>query len=322
MKFKWKLIGNERVVEFLDKSLINNNIANFYIFSGCNGLGKFTLAKNFIQNVFLNDKPELEQLDNFLETNSDFFVVEREDGKKNISIDQIRKMIERFKSSSFLNSYRVAIIKNAESLNENSANALLKLLEDVNKKIVIILTVNDIDNLPKTIISRGQVVNFSLVRDDLIYQGLINDFGASPSLAKNLARLSLGRPAMALKFLQAESYYQDYQSIVFDFLNFFNANFSQRIKIIDEIVGKNDILNNFNILEIWQSVIRDLFFINYGQYDLIKNEFAVSQFKDIQTKNLSLLELRDKSLIINKGSEYLSSNINFKSVLEYVAVNI
>ena len=52
MNFKWDIIGNDRAIEYLDKSLGKNNIANFYIFSGPTGLGKFSLAKNFITNIF------------------------------------------------------------------------------------------------------------------------------------------------------------------------------------------------------------------------------------------------------------------------------
>ena len=49
--FKWINIGNFKAVEFLEKSLKNDQLANFYIFSGPTGLGKFALAKNFAKNI-------------------------------------------------------------------------------------------------------------------------------------------------------------------------------------------------------------------------------------------------------------------------------
>lgn len=324
MKFKWFTTGNHRVIEFLEKSLNNDNIANFYVFSGLEGLGKFSVAKDFVRNIFLKDKPELKQQENFLEVNSDFFVVEREEDKKNISIEQIRSLIERFKSSSFLNSYRVAIIKDGHFLNQNSANALLKILEEFNNKTVIILTVNDIDNLPKTIASRAQVINFFPVKDDLIYKDLVDNFSVNPSLAKNLARLSSGRPSLALKFLQDEDLYQDYQKIVLDFADFILFNFPERLKIIEGLIKKNEQLNKINILEVWQSVIRDLIFVDYGQYDLVRNDFAIDKLKNIKINNndLNPVNLRKKSLIIKEGLGLWQANINIRSVLEYIAVNI
>ncbi len=322
MNFKWDIIGNDRAIEYLDKSLSKNNIANFYIFSGMTGVGKFSLAKNFAKNIFFQDKSGLIQKENFLETNSDFFIVKRESDKKNISIDQVRMLIERFKSSSFLGSYRIAIIKDAENLNNNSANALLKVLEEGSDKTVIILTVSDIENLPKTIVSRGQVINLFPVQEDLIYKKLIDEFKLSPSLAKNLTKLSSGRPAIALKFAQNEDPYQEYQLVVNNFLDFISSNFSERLKIIDVLVKKNEFLMNFNILEIWQSVLRDLIFVSYGQYEQVVNVFVLDRLKSTIGVLSDPLEIRRKSLLISEGDDYLRANISLRSALEYIAVNI
>jgi len=322
MNFNWSIIGNRKTIDFLDKSLCNNNIANFYIFSGPKGLGKFSTAQDLVKNIFLKDRPDLKQEDNFLEINSDFFVVKKEVDKKNISIDQIRELIEKFQSGTFLNSYKVAIIKDAENLNENSSNALLKILEEDRGKTLIILTVNNIDNLPATIISRGQIINFFPVKTDIIYKKLSEDLGVSPSLAKDLSKICLGRPEIALNFLNNKDYYRYYQEVVSNFLEFLDSNFSDRIKIIDSLIKKDIIGDDFNILEIWQSVIRDLIFINYNQYDYIRHDFAIDKLKNINRDNLDLMKIKERYLVIREGKSLLSANIAFRSVLEYIAVNI
>ncbi len=322
MNFNWSIIGNRKAIDFLDKSLCNNNIANFYIFSGPKGLGKFSTAQDLVKNIFLKDRPDLKQEDNFLEINSDFFVVKKEVDKKNISIDQIRELIEKFQSGTFLNSYKVAIIKDAENLNENSSNALLKILEEDRGKTLIILTVNNIDNLPATIISRGQIINFFPVKTDIIYKKLSEDLGVSPSLAKDLSKICLGRPEIALNFLNNKDYYRYYQEVVSNFLEFLDSNFSDRIKIIDSLIKKDIIGDDFNILEIWQSVIRDLIFINYNQYDYIRHDFAIDKLKNINRDNLDLMKIKERYLVIREGKSLLSANIAFRSVLEYIAVNI
>jgi len=322
MNFNWSIIGNRKAIDFLDKSLCNNNIANFYIFSGPKGLGKFSTAQDLVKNIFLKDRPDLKQEDNFLEINSDFFVVKKEVDKKNISIDQIRELIEKFQSGTFLNSYKVAIIKDAENLNENSSNALLKILEEDRGKTLIILTVNNIENLPATIISRGQIINFFPVKTDIIYKKLSEDLGVSPSLAKDLSKICLGRPEIALNFLNNKDYYRYYQEVVSNFLEFLDSNFSDRIKIIDSLIKKDIIGDDFNILEIWQSVIRDLIFINYNQYDYIRHDFAIDKLKNINRDNLDLMKIKERYLVIREGKSLLSANIAFRSVLEYIAVNI
>lgn len=320
--YNWINIGNDMAIEFLDKSLKNTQLANFYIFAGPNGLGKFALAKNFAKNIFAQDKPGLFQADNFLEVNSDFFVIEREEGKKNISIDQVRDLIEKMHSTSFLNSYKIAVVKDAEYLNENSANALLKILEESAKKNIIILTVREADLLPKTILSRGQLINFYPVKDDVIYENLIQNFSVSPSMAKNLSRLSASCPMTAIKLLQEQELYKDYQDLAEIFLEFLSANFPERVKIIENVVKRSEDLSPVDILAIWQSVLRDLILINCGQYDLVRNEFIISQLKQFAQKNHPNSTLSTWAKQINSALEHHQANINFKAVLEYLAVNI
>ena len=48
----------------------------------------------------------------------------------NIEIDQIRKAIKYSQKSAFNDSFKIVLIDNVELLNVNSANALLKIIED------------------------------------------------------------------------------------------------------------------------------------------------------------------------------------------------
>ena len=320
--YKWSNIGNEQAVEFLDKSLKNNQLANFYIFSGPSDLGKFSLAKNFAQNIFLQDRPELAKINNFLELNGDFFVLEREEGKKNIYIDQVRDLIKKMQSTSFFNSYKIAIIKDAEHLNENSANALLKTLEEGVKKNIIILTVSEIDLLPKTILSRGQLVNFYPVKENLIYDYLVKNYSLTPSMAKNISRLSASRPLLAIRLWQDQDLYQGYQELAQVFLEFLSANFPERIKIIENITKRSEELAPAELLAIWQSLLRDLILINNGHYDLVQNEFMSTELKDFAQKKYPDEVLATWAEQIDLALECHQANINFKSILEYLAVNI
>ena len=295
-------------------------LANFYIFSGTKDLGKFSLAKDFARNVFVSENPEFEKMDNLLDVNSDFFVIEKVPDKKNISIEQIRDLISSLSSSSFLGSYRIVVIKNAENLNQNSANALLKVLEDFKDKLLVILTVNNLEALPKTIVSRGQLLNLHSVDLDYVYNFLINDFKASPSVAKNLASLSLGRPMLAIKFLENETFYEEYEHIFESLLDFFNSDFLERARIIDDIYHYDfSSGGSFNILEIWQSLVRDLSFLNHDRVDFIQNKFAIDK---LRKREVSLDFLFKIDLILKKSGEYLKSNIGIKAIMEYIAVNI
>ncbi len=87
-------------------------------------------------------------------SNPDISVISAEDGKKNISIAQIRTM----RSEAFIKPHaamrRVFIIKQAELMNESAQNALLKVLEEPPKNVVFILVVSSRTLLLQTVISR------------------------------------------------------------------------------------------------------------------------------------------------------------------------
>ena len=168
MKYTWPSVGNQKVIDFLAKNIYKKKLANAYIICGVREIGKFSLAKSFARNIFVSDRPELNDRQNLLEINNDFLIIERFEDKKNISIDQIRDLISFLSSSSFLDSYRVVVIKDAENLNQNSANDLLKILEDFKDRIVVILNVNNLLNLTETVVSRSQVINlYPLNFDDM-----------------------------------------------------------------------------------------------------------------------------------------------------------
>lgn len=87
-------------------------------------------------------------------SNPDISIISAEDGKKNISIAQIRAM----RSEAFIKPHaairRVFIIKNAELMNEAAQNALLKVLEEPPQCVVFILLTASRTLLLQTVISR------------------------------------------------------------------------------------------------------------------------------------------------------------------------
>ena len=71
-----------------------------------------------------------------------------------ISIDQIRRLIDRFSTYAHISAIRVALILPADAMNINAANALLKLLEEPPSEAVLILVSAEPERLPATIRSR------------------------------------------------------------------------------------------------------------------------------------------------------------------------
>ena len=93
-----------------------------------------------------------------VEANShpDFYQIEA-DGAQ-IKVDQIRALCQKLTTTAQQGGRRVAVILNCERLNQASANALLKTLEEPGKETILLLQANSPSRLMATISSRCQRV--------------------------------------------------------------------------------------------------------------------------------------------------------------------
>lgn len=168
-----KLFGYKENFNHLANLFNKANLPSKIILSGPEGIGKSTFAYHFINYVLSMDESDAYDIDkneifsinkSFIllnnRTHPNFFSVDLIEAKKNIEISQIRSMIEYTNKSSFNNKPRFILINNIEFLNINSANALLKVLEEPNKGVFFILIHNNSKKIKDTITSR--CINFKL----------------------------------------------------------------------------------------------------------------------------------------------------------------
>lgn len=93
-------------------------------------------------------------------SHADLLVVEKPEGKQQISIDQVRTASSRLQLSSHSGGYKLLIIDEAERLNFAAANSLLKTLEEPTDKTLLLLVCSAPNQLPATIRSRCQNLTF------------------------------------------------------------------------------------------------------------------------------------------------------------------
>ncbi|HNP36465.1 MAG TPA: AAA family ATPase, partial [Woeseiaceae bacterium] len=82
--------------------------------------------------------------------------------KQSISIDQVRELVAELSLTSYLGRGKVAVVDPASAMNRNAANGLLKTLEEPPGDTLMILIADRLGNLPATILSRCQRINFHL----------------------------------------------------------------------------------------------------------------------------------------------------------------
>jgi DNA polymerase III subunit delta' len=122
-----------------------------------------------------------------------------------LSVDEIRKLAGFFGMTSGAGGWRVAIVDTADDMNDNAANALLKLLEEPPPRAMLLLLSNAPGRLLPTIRSRCQRLVLRPLDDASVMQALEQSLpDMSESERAQLARLSGGSIGAALALAAGE----------------------------------------------------------------------------------------------------------------------
>jgi len=149
--------------EEIVNSIKNNKISHAYMIETNNYKEKDDLVLSFIKMLFCEvhntDLNNCNQCNvcKLIDNNSlsDFMVVEP-DGSW-IKKDQVLEIKEKFKTTSFQDSPRIYLIKQADKLNKQAANSLLKFLEEPEGNVIAILETDNRYKVLETIRSRCQI---------------------------------------------------------------------------------------------------------------------------------------------------------------------
>lgn len=200
---------------YLRNILKNNALGHAYVLEGEEGIGKKTLVNNFCQSLFCEaeNRPAAFAPPQkvFGKSHPDYREISPLADKTEITVDQIRAMTADLYIKPFLAEKKVYVIKEADALNTQAQNAMLKVFEEPPGFAVIFLLANHADNLLSTISSRAVHVKLSpFSREEIVgfvaknYPELapkaefIADFsggvvGKAKNICENQAFLSLRR---------------------------------------------------------------------------------------------------------------------------------
>jgi DNA polymerase III subunit delta' len=186
------LLGHEQAEKSFLDTFLSGKMHHAWILHGVEGIGKATfaykIARFLISGIgdqdggFLNETvtslglSENHEVFKTIAAKScpDLLVVEREfdektgKHKKGIVVDDIRKINEFMHKTSSDGNYRVVIVDGADKMNNNSQNAILKVLEEPPAKTVILLTANNIGAFLPTIKSRCRSLKLDPISQDNI----------------------------------------------------------------------------------------------------------------------------------------------------------
>jgi DNA polymerase III subunit delta' len=196
----------------LNQQIAHQKLPHALMFTGPKGIGKRHLAAALSQ-LLLCLKPSEGipcgdcrgcQL-NKAQNHPDLIWIEPEEGSKGIKVDQVRSLIDELSKTAQQGGYKVVVIEPAEGMNANSANALLKSLEEPAAKTLLILVSHVPSAVLPTIRSRCQLRSLPMPNTEQLIHWLTPlAVGSSISLAR-LIDAAAGAPLTALAYLNGDT---------------------------------------------------------------------------------------------------------------------
>jgi DNA polymerase III subunit delta' len=216
-----RLAGNDEVKARLRRLLAEGRVPNALLFTGPEGIGKqalaFELARAFVctapidhegcgecsacrrVETFVLPEPTEKSKDDYKRV---FYGEHADVGKvvsykRNILVDAIRELERAANFRPFEARSRFFVIDNADRMNEEASNALLKTLEEPPSTSFIVLVTTRPDSLLPTIRSRCQTIRFCPLTPHEI-EAFLLDCGRSADDARLASRVSSGSLGRAI----------------------------------------------------------------------------------------------------------------------------
>ena len=306
------LLSNQTEIPWLNsyekswkKITQNNKTPHAILISGNRGIGKRAFAA-WLATEHLDIKTKYEGCiyPYAVPSHADLKWISPNEGKRDISVDQIRQIIDDLTMSSYEGIGKVTVIEPVNKMNISSANSLLKILEEPPGNTLIILIADKMKNIPATIISRCQHIKIYPPNEDESRE-FINHIHPDANIGK-IDPYILVSP---LIYEEQNNHSQNIESIIIDLMSMLNK--------------KNSPLDIAARLSVEEAEIF-LDWFSYFVYSLLRNAYRVnmqqSKYEEILNKldTCNLFIYFDK---INKIRNQPKGSFNFRMILEELFID-
>ena len=224
------ILGNGAALRLLETALRTGEVSHAYLFHGPPGVGKRTVARRFGAALVAGGDPGA-RTRALRGLHPDLTEIMPEGAFT--TIGQVREVV-RLASGRPFEGARRAFILQADTLNVQASNALLKTLEEPEGETVFLLVATSRERVVPTILSRAQAVRFNPVPARVVAD-LLEQRGADrPALAAALGRGSVG---LSLRY-EEEPEFAELRETVFEAGFSFSEDFEERHGAVERIVGR------------------------------------------------------------------------------------
>lgn len=212
-----RLFGHGEPLARMRRAMDRGRMPHAWLLRGPRGVGKATLAWHIARELLAEpgqrrmchhpDSPLFRQVaqgahpELYLLEKGIARGAERRSGE--IAVDDVRALLERLQTTASLPGYRVVMVEEADRLNRNAANALLKMLEEPPPRMVFLLVTQTPAALPATIVSRCAQLALHPLEEALVVEALEELADLPAEEARRFAALAGGCIGRAIELAES-----------------------------------------------------------------------------------------------------------------------
>lgn len=321
-----KIIGHDQIIEHLQNAISSKKVSHAYILNGPEDSGKKMIAEAFAMALQCEKQGiegcmECHSCKQAMSMNQPDIIHVTHEKPNTISVDDIRKQVkEDVDIKPYASPYKIYIIDEAEKMNVQAQNALLKTIEEPPAYVVILLLTTNADAFLPTISSRCITLNLKVVPDEEIKKYLMEVYQIPDYQADVCTAFAQGNVGKAIKLASSESF-NDIKNAALQLIRRLKDidlyEMMEAVKQINEY--KLEINDYFDIMMIWYRDVllykatADVNHLIFKDeiYD-IKKSASKSSYEGIE----HILEA------LEKAKTRLNANVNFDLVIELLLLTI
>lgn len=309
----WRdIVGQKKIVAHLKRTVRELRPSHAYIFHGDDGIGKRTVAELFAKSLQCERLEESAdgatpcgECRSCLQFDSgnqpDVLWVTHE--KSAVSVDDIRKqIIAPMGVKPYSSPYKIFIVDEAEKMNEQAQNALLKTLEEPPEYGIIILLSNNINIFLETIRSRTVSLPFMPATTDEIKNFLMKEKHIPDYQAGIAAGSSGGCPGLAWAWADSEEFAERRGRAEKILKKLGEGDTAEKLSLSKEIAKKGDEIEFF--LRMTENWIRDVLYVKTtgkknvsmftAEWDILKKQALELDYEYFAAVLKGIDELRER----------------------------
>lgn len=314
-----EIINQDHAILLLREALRSGRISHAYLFVGPESVGRKAVALSFAQTLNCPDTngfdacgrcPSCKKIASGSHPDVRVLVPQGE----SLKIDQIRALRQEAMYPPFEGQWKVYILEDAERMTAEAANSLLKVLEEPPEHVVWILIATSTVSLLPTVVSRCQMVRFTLVPTALIKRTLLERFHLPEAQARFLAALAAGRIGQAIAWASTKEALAERETVLDLLARVESMDALERLLAAEELGKQKERLPD--LLDIAYLWYRDLLvWLQSRDEDLLFNLDKKETIMEI-APSFTPRELQRRIALVEEAKEALRRNANPRLVLE------